>query len=404
MIPTVAAAPAAPAIPAGPAVPAAPADPPSPSDELADRLLRTLRRLAEDALAGKEPATIGLDELGRPVAAAPFRLTCQRHREAPSFNHALDWVHAASVTLAHESALARELTRAVGDHIDRLTGKLAKLAQMERDSAEHERLRISGELLVTYASQIPKGQTLVELPNYYDDNRPLAIELDPALSAIENAQRYFKWSSKRKRSIPILAAERAEAERDLRYLEDVLVHLQDASAERLEAIREELAQQGFLRKSGRQKDGRQAGRSKERAGRPADRIRPDEFLSADGFIIRVGRSNLQNDRLTLRSSQPTDIWLHVKDQPGAHVVIQADRRDVPDSTLAEAALLAAYFSKARDSANVAVDYTLVKHVWKPGGARPGQVLYDHHKTLFVTPDRDKVEEILRRTREDASAR
>lgn len=361
-----------------------------PLADAARLLWSALTDLANRAQSGLEPACVGLDALGRPVTAAPFRLTSQPHRSVPTFNEALDAVHAEAAKAAGTSAMARELNRVVRSQIDKLQAKLAKIAEMEQESQDHEQLRIKGELLITYADAVRRGMERVQLPNYYDGDQLLEIALDPALTAVENAQRYFKLSSKRKRAIPILAAERAAAEADLRYLEDVLVHLYEAPAERLWAIREELEQQGFLRRSQRR---RASGKDRQEPARD----RPDQYVSRDGFTIRVGRSNLQNDRLTLRQSRPHDIWLHVKDQPGAHVIVQSDGRDVPDTTLHDAALLAAYFSKARHSANVAVDYTKVKHVWKPNGARPGQVLYEGHRTLYVTPDRERVQEILQRT-------
>lgn len=351
-----------------------------------------LQELVQGILGQTEPASLGLDNLGRPITAAPYRLTSHvSFQPVDSLNEAMELVLVETMQFRQTSKLAKEIETTVKTALDRLRGKLSKITELELSSHEHEALRIQGELLTTYAYQVKRGQAEVVLPNYYEDDKPLTIALDPALSAIENAQRLFKQSSKRKRSIPILKAERARTVADMDYLEHVLVYLQDADASQLEAIRVELEQQGFWKGSSRKKASRRAGDSVKRM-----RDQPDTYQSSDGFTIRVGRNNQQNDRLTLRSSQPTDVWLHVKDQPGSHVVIQADRREVPETTLHQAALLAAYYSRGRDSANVAVDYTHVKHVWKPNGARPGHVLYDHQRTLYVTPERSLVNEVRER--------
>lgn len=337
-----------------------------------------------------ESPSIQLDELGRPVACAPFWLSSVASaRACDSMSEAIRLLFAHLTERMKTNQLAGELARAVEQHLDRLRGKLVKIRESELDSATHDQLRIFGELLTTYAHRVAKGESEVILPNFYADEQPLPIRLNPALSAIENAQRYFKQASKKKRSIAILARERAETEADLQYLEAVAAHLDGASPDNLREIQRELINEGFLKQKTRNK-------VKPGSGREPKQGRPDEYLSADGFVLRVGRNNLQNDRLTLRQSQPNDVWLHVKEVPGSHVVIRRDQRDIPDSTLNEAALLAVYFSKARDHAGVPVDYTEIRHIWKPAGARPGHVLYENYKTLYVTPDRTLIEPIVQR--------
>ncbi|MBX6352218.1 MAG: NFACT family protein [Thermoflavifilum sp.] len=356
-----------------------------------EALREAIRELYAAVLNGAETPSLGLDELGRPLAAAPFTLTHLPRRELlVSLDEALDRLYSEQAEHMLESRRKRQLEQAVQAHIDRLRGKLAKLDEAERESEGHELLRIQGELLTTYAHQLEKGQTEAVLPNYYDEMRPIRIPLDPALTPIENAQRYFRLSSRRKRALPVLAEERAQAEADLAYLESVLVQLRDAGTADLELIARELAQQGFWTEPRSRKGSSTTG------GRRRDAAQPDAYESSDGFIIRVGRNNVQNDRLTLRASQPHDVWLHVKDMPGSHVVISTEGKAVPDSTLEEAALLAAWFSKGRDSSRVAVDHTLIRNVWKARGARPGQVLYEGQRTLYVTPDRSRIEQILER--------
>lgn len=341
-------------------------------------------------LDGLEQASVGLDELGIPVVAAPYQLTSRSHFHTQiSFNDALDQVYVDVAVRSQLSALAVDLERSLTNHLDKLRGKREKLTRELDDSANHEEFRVRGELLTAYAHQVHKGTQEVELPNFYDDERPMKITLDPALTAIENARYYFKQGSKRKRAIPMLHTEIEHTSSDLRYLEETLIHLRDANKDNLLALQKELEQQGFV-KARKMKSTARKSIASPSAGQP------DSYVSVDGFIIRVGRNNLQNDKLTLRTSQDSDIWLHTKDIPGSHVVISTEKRDVPEATLHEAAILASYYSKGRNSTNVAVDYTAIKHVWKPNGARPGYVLYDHHKTLFVNPDRQRLDDITRR--------
>jgi predicted ribosome quality control (RQC) complex YloA/Tae2 family protein len=357
----------------------------------ATRIVRALQALWQATRTGSEAASLGLDEMSRPRACAPFQLTHTPKRQTlASFDEALAAFAADNAQWQAQTGAKAQLTRTLLDQIDRLRGKEAKLQAELADAERHESLRVAGELLTAFAHQVEKGSTEVTLPNFYEENQPLTIRLDPAKSAIENAQAYFKQASKRKRALTLAASELEQTQSDLRYLEECLLHVQDSDSDELTALREELAEQGFLKASRR---GAGSGRG-GRKSRESNRTRPYTFTSSDGWTIRVGRSNLQNDRLTLRQSAPDDIWLHVKDQPGSHVVIRRQAETVPQQTLAEAALLAAYFSKARDSSNVAVDYTEVRHVWKPSGARPGLVLYNQQRTLFVTPDRSLLRPLL----------
>lgn len=368
-----------------------------PALSLEASVVTALHLLADVVALRTEPSSAQLDQLGRPVAVAPFLLThCDPYRVIESLNQGLDAMYQATVEIRQTSRLAATLTRTVQDSQDKLRGKRTKLTRQFQDSQGHDALRVKGELLTTYSQQVHKGLTEVTLANYYDDERPLVIALVPALSAIENAQRYFRQSSKRKRAIPILSREIEQTEIDLDYLDRVATHLVDATPENLLAIQEELTRQGFLRATSGSRPSQRSTKRRDAAKGTAALTPPDSYVSSDGMTIRVGRNNLQNDRLTLRSSQPHDLWLHVKDQAGSHVVVQTNGAATPSATLHEAALLATYFSKGRDSTNVPVDYAQIRHVWKPNGARPGHVLYEGQRTLIVTPDRELVQAILAR--------
>lgn len=341
-----------------------------------------------------ESTSVSLDDMGRAMECAPFLLT-HKHNYAlcPSMSEAIRRRFADTGEVLYHSHLQDELNRIVAEHIDRLRGKRIKLEESLTNSEDEAEYRVKAELLTAFAYQIDKGMQRIVLDNYYDDNRPIAIELNPALDAIGNAQRYYKQAAKRKRAARSVVEQLESTNMDLTYLENVQESLRDAALENLEQIRRELISEQFMSDSSKSK--------KKRSGSPQKKSRaessPEAFISSDNLLILVGRNNLQNDRLTFRQSAGDDIWLHVKDQPGSHVVIRrGHRNEVPQTTLEEAAILAAYYSRGRDSANVPVDITEIRHVWKPNGSRPGFALYDHQNTVYVTPDRSLLEPLLAR--------
>jgi len=256
---------------------------------------------------------------------------------------------------------------------DRTARKLGFQRQDLQKSADRAGLRIKGELINAHLNSIPKGAAFCEVPDYYDDMNLLRIALDPRLSPAQNAQHYFKAYRKACTAEQMLIGLIEKGEQELIYLDSVLEAIGRATGEReLSEIREELCGQGRLRA--------QKGHKKLPASLP-----PFEFVSDDGFTVLVGRNNRQNDLLSLKFARGKDIWLHAKGLPGAHVIVVSHGADVPEGTLLLAAQLAAGHSRARDSAQVPVDYTFAKQVKKPAGAKPGMVTYNQHKTLYVTP-------------------
>jgi predicted ribosome quality control (RQC) complex YloA/Tae2 family protein len=281
----------------------------------------------------------------------------------------------------------QDLIRKLKNEIEKNEKKIGILKQELEEAAKAEEYRVYGELLTAHLYQVKRGDTEARVINYYDPEAPeIAIPLDPSLSPSENAQRYFKKYNKLKTGMKWNEEQIRKAEEDNAWLESVLVQLENAGLRDVEEIREELEEEGWLKPN-----------PQKRTRRKKDASSPLTVLSSDGTIIQIGKNNKQNDRLTHQLAAPTDIWLHTKDIPGSHVVIRA--REVSDETLLEAAILAAWFSKARDSAQVPVDYTLVKHVKKPSGARPGFVIYERQRTLFVTPDPERVQELLKRRKD-----
>ncbi|WP_126426109.1 Rqc2 family fibronectin-binding protein [Brevibacillus marinus] len=268
-----------------------------------------------------------------------------------------------------------DVIRIVTGEIAKNKKKLEKLNQTVAEAQEAERFRLYGELLAANLHLIKRGDSQCTVVNWYAEGEPLVtIPLDPLKTPAENMQAYYKRYTKAKNSVRMGEQQMAAAREEISYLEGILVQLADASLQEAEEIREELAEQGYVRSNKRQ------------AGKKKKQEQPElaVYHSSDGIPILVGRNNKQNDYLTNKLAAPSDTWLHTKDIPGSHVVVRS--RDVPETTLREAAMLAAYYSKARQGSQVPVDYTLVKYVKKPSGAKPGFCIYENQRTLYVTPD------------------
>ncbi|WP_410511615.1 NFACT RNA binding domain-containing protein [Paenibacillus sp. BR2-3] len=275
-----------------------------------------------------------------------------------------------------------DLIRFLGNERSKNIKKLAKLQEDLDEAQEADRYRIWGELLFASLHTLSKGDTTATLVNYYDENQAeIAIPLDPLLGPSDNAQRYFKKYNKYKNSLLVIDEQLIKTHEEIAYMESLLQQLAHASLNDIEEIRDELVGQGYLR------DRNKKGKKKKKATRPTLQV----FTSSEGVDIYVGKNNLQNEYVTNRLASPNDTWLHTKDIPGSHVVIRSEQ--FGDATLEEAAQLAAYFSQAKQSSSVPVDSTLIRHVRKPSGSKPGFVIYDHQKTLFVTPDEARIKSL-----------
>ncbi len=257
--------------------------------------------------------------------------------------------------------------------------KLEKLKDTIDDAKDADRFRILGELLTASMHLIKRGDKQIEVLNYYDENQAMiVIPLDPQLSPSDNAQRFFRRYSKMKNSIVTVEEQLAATHQEILYMDTLLQQLGIATMADISEIREELVEQGYLRHRGKKL------KRKKKNDKPTITC----FTSTEGIPIYVGKNNIQNEYVTNRLAQSSDTWLHTKDIPGSHVVIRSTQFN--DETLLEAAMLSAYYSQAKESSQVPVDYTLIRHVRKPSGAKPGYVIYDRQKTLFVTPDEKRI--------------
>jgi predicted ribosome quality control (RQC) complex YloA/Tae2 family protein len=262
--------------------------------------------------------------------------------------------------------------------------KLEKLKETVEEAKDADRFRIVGELITASMHELKKGDKEAKLTNYYDEaGGSITVALDPELTPSENAQRYFRKYVKSKNSLIAVAGQIDGAKEEIIYLDNLLQQIQTAGPGDVDEIREELAEQGYIRD--RHKKVRKL---KKKAG-SAPQLAC--YTSAEGIAIYVGKNNTQNEYLTNRLAHSGDTWLHTKDIPGSHVVIRS--QTFGETTLEQAAQLAAWFSQARESSLVPVDYTLIRHVRKPNGAKPGFVIYDHQKTVFVTPSQALIDQM-----------
>lgn len=255
--------------------------------------------------------------------------------------------------------------------------KLTVLQEELEQAHNADDYKIKADILMTYQYQIPDSyQRQIELPNIYSDDPAanlVVIELDPALSAVQNSQKYYQKYTKLKRAQISLAQQVEQCRADGEYLASIESSLENShTAAELSDIKNELCAAGYIPIAVKR--------------RPAAATSEPLQYAYDGIAIIVGKNNYQNDRITFKSSRPDDVWLHVKDSPGSHVLIRCHPNEAEQATLEYAAKLAAYYSKARTSSNVPVDYTKCRYVKKPSGAKPGFVIYTNQKTLYVTPD------------------
>ncbi|CEH35452.1 Rqc2 family fibronectin-binding protein [Romboutsia lituseburensis] len=273
-----------------------------------------------------------------------------------------------------------DLRKSISIKLDRLYNKLKKQNEELLESENADSYKVSGELITSYIYMIEKGMESVEVDNFYDpEYKSVKIKLNKNLTPSENAQKYFKKYTKMKTAKVEINNQIKISEEEIHYLENILLSIENCEnlAELLD-IREELGKVGYLKSQNKSKKETKL------------TTKPHEFLSSDGFKILVGKNNKQNDHLTLKVADNNDIWLHTKNIPGSHVIIKCEGKEVSDETLFEGAMLAAYFSKSKMSAQVPVDYTKKKNIKKPNGAKPGMVIYETNNTIYVTPTEELV--------------
>lgn len=345
-------------------------------EELAERLTAFYADMAH----GKEKASAVLNALGETEAVYPFAIAGGGIKLYDSIGEALDSLYINNDRREWAKRHGASARKVLQNNIERCEKKLALYADALNSEEQMEKCRLYGELLTANLHSLKSGTDTAAVDNYYADPvERIAIPLDRQLTPGENAQRYYKKYQKLKAAREMAIVQREQTLSELNYLEGQLDNLTKCTAENeLSELIEELKEQGYIK---RDKGGKKE--MKLAASKPM------HFVSSTGADIYVGKNNRQNDELTLRFASPNDIWMHTKNIPGSHVIVKgASEQDT--ATMTEAALLAAYYSRARGSENVAVDYTPRKYVKKPAGAKPGMVIYTTNKTAYVTPSEEAV--------------
>ncbi|MFF6015075.1 Rqc2 family fibronectin-binding protein [Lysinibacillus fusiformis] len=291
----------------------------------------------------------------------------------PNVHELLDRVFFARAERDRVKQQAGDLERWLQNEIDKLALKTKKLTKDYERASKLDQFQLYGELLMANIYSFEKGVKEVTVINYYSENsEEITIPVSERKTPIENAQGYYTKYTKAKNALIMVQQQLEKTKEEITYFEMLAQQVQQAAPGDIEEIREELAEQGYLKLRHSKK--------KKKPVKPE----PERYISSTGIAISVGKNNKQNDMLTFKIAKRTDIWLHTKDIPGSHVVIHSSEPD--ETTLREAATLAAYFSKARESSSVPVDYTDIRQVKKPNGAKPGFVIYFEQKTLYIDPD------------------
>lgn len=298
-----------------------------------------------------------------------------------TFSQLLDYFYYERVRLMRIKARSADLFKTVTTLQERAVRKAINRTQELEDCKDKETYKLFGDLIAANMYRLEKGVPYYDLENYYDNNKIVRVPADIMLTPSQNSQKYYKEYRKKQVAESKLNEFINEANDEAEYFESVIDSLSRAETDgEITAIKAELASQGYIKKGNDKK--------KEQKS-----LKPMHFKTRDGFDVYVGRNNIMNDKLTMKTAKNYDTWFHVQSAAGSHVICETSGNQISDEAIHDCAVIAAYFSKARESSNVAVDYTLVKNIRKPNGAKPGFVVYDPYKTEFATPTIDEVESL-----------
>ncbi len=310
----------------------------------------------------------------------------EESKEFQSPSEMLQFYYFRKDTELRLSQKSQDLRKILSTNIERCSKKVSKHLYQLNVTKDRDKYKLYGELVTSNIYAIKTGDEQLTTYNFYSENNEvITIPLDKSLTPNENAQKYFKKYNKQKRGHAASLLQLEESKNELAYLESILNSITSCESEDdINQIREELFLEGYVKKNKSVKN-----RNKKNTSKPY------LYISSDGFEIMVGKNNLQNDQLTLKMANKNDMWLHTKDIPGSHVIIKSENKSIPNTTIEEAAHLAVYYSKSKNSSLVPVDYTEVRHVKKPNGAKPGMVIYKTNETAYITTDEEKILSIKR---------
>jgi Predicted RNA-binding protein homologous to eukaryotic snRNP len=307
-----------------------------------------------------------------------FKNTTTEVNSYGSLSELLDNYYVDKARLDRIEQQTKSITHRLDIILKKDKSKIKKLNKQLQHTDIMNKYNLYGELLTTYMSKIQHGSSSITLTNYYN-NEEVTIKLNPEYSPSLNAQSYYKKYRKLQNSIPHINEQLAITTNEVNYLESVLASLEYVDIEDVDGIVYELIESGYIKKKRRNAPKKR----KKKIG--------ENFKTTTGVEITVGKNNLENDQLTMKLSQKNHYWFHVKDIPGSHVILKTS--DPDEQSITEAATIAAYYSKARDSSKVPVDYVQIKNIRKPNGAKPGFVIFEGQKTILVDPDRKLVSDL-----------
>ena len=352
-----------------------------------DRLLFVIKRTKGQLENGECCFSSVSDKEGQLKDFSFIRLsqfgTLMYTKEIPTASELLDYFYSERDRAARTKQRANDLFKLLMNLTERTSRRIAAQREELAACADKDKAKLYGDLISANMYRIQKGDSSATVEDFYDESCPnITIELDVRKTPAQNAQHYYSEYKKSVTAEEKLAVQIQKGEEELQYLESVFDSLTRASSENdIIQLRLELREQGYIRYAG--------GKAK-----PPKALPPIEYKSSDGFSILVGRNNKQNDQLSLKFAEKSDIWLHTQLITGSHVLILTDGATPPDKTIEEAAIIAAVNSSGRNSGLVPVDYCLAKFVKKPAGAKPGKVIFTNYKTAFVKPDAE-LEQSLR---------
>jgi predicted ribosome quality control (RQC) complex YloA/Tae2 family protein len=349
------------------------------TEDAFSRLCFYVKKTADELANGENAYTVVADENGLPKDFSFMRLrqygALMRTRTLPSACETLDYFFSERGRTARKAQREGDLFKLLLNLTERVARRNAAQREELKLTEERDALKLRGDLLSANMYGLEKGLPSVTVANIFDEGGgEVTIPLDIRLTPSQNMQKYYSEYKKAATAEKVLTRLIEQGERELEYIDSVFDALTRAKTEdEVNELRAELREQGYLRSA------------KLKKARLPKSPPPHRFVSPEGFEILIGRNNKQNDLLTFKTAEKTDIWLHAKDIPGSHVIIKTNGVTPPDGAILHAARLAALHSKGKDSSRVPVDYVLVKHVKKPAGAKPGYVIFTNNKTLYVTP-------------------
>ncbi len=352
-----------------------------------DRLLFIIKKTREQLINGECCFSVASTKEGLLKDFSFIRLnqfgTLMYTKEIPTASELLDYFYYERDRAVRTKQRANDLFRLLVNLTERTARRISAQKQELSECAEKDYYKLCGDLISANMYCIKKGDLSATVINFYDESNPeITIELDVRKTPSQNAQHYYSEYKKCVTAEEKLAVQIAKGEEELQYLDSVFDSLTRAESENdIIQLRLELREQGYIKSSGNK-------------SKPPKALPPIEYKSSDGYTILVGRNNHQNDQLSLKFAEKSDIWLHTQSITGSHVIIVTDGENPPDRTIEEAAIIAAFNSKGRSSDLVPVDYCLARYVKKPSGAKPGKVIFTNYKTAFVKPD-EEIESRLR---------